>query len=272
MMNYRFGTIFGILVLPVLLLLFAQPIAASSPQAYQDYLYQFDLYRQKQSAFSVAKGEYEKFHSLTSQTTALSTTTAMLAQRNNLLRAYLLLLNEKINENPGLNELQKAELHGTVNTEIKFFDGHTMRIASIGSLEDATIVSRELETHNKILQTVMRQTITGISFGTLASLSRQFDMGFSQAQALVNASKAIFTPQKQATIDRWLQQIQNVRKLYQQKVDDIGSMNTKLSERSVDGLDDGFRNLKKDIAQAKIYLQDGNRFIGELIEALRYQN
>lgn len=264
--------IFTLFVLPVVLLLLALPIHASSPQAYQDYLFQFDLYRQKYSAFSVAKNEYEKFHSLTSQTTALTNTTAMLVQRNNLMRAYLLLLNEKINENPGLNDMQKADLHGLVNTEIKFFDGHTTRIATIGSLEDATAVSRELETHNRSLQTVMRQAVTGISLGSLTSLIRQFDAGFSEAKTIVSGSRTTFTPQKQATIDRWLQQIQNVRNLYQQKIEDIGVMNTKLSERSVDGLDDGLRTIKKEIVQSKTYIRDGNGFIGELIEALRYQN
>lgn len=263
---------FALLVLLVLPSWLALPIHASSPQAYQDYLYQFDRYRAKYSEFSVAKNEYEKFHSLTSQTTALTNTIAMLTQRNNLFRAYLLLLNEKINENPGLNDMQKADLHGLVNTEIKFFDGHTARIVTISSLEDATAVSREVETHNRSLQTVMRQAVTGISLGSLTSLIRQFDAGFSEAKTIVAGTRAMFTPPKLATIDRWLQQIQNVRNLYQQKIEDIGVMNAKLSERSVDGLDDGLRTIKKEIAQAKIYLRDGNAYIGELIEALRYQN
>ena len=118
----------------------------------------------------------------------------------------------------------------------------------------------------------MRQAVTGISLGSLTSLIRQFDAGFSEAKTIVAGTRAMFTPPKLATIDRWLQQIQNVRNLYQQKIEDIGVMNAKLSERSVDGLDDGLRTIKKEIAQAKIYLRDGNAYIGELIEALRYQN
>lgn len=260
------------LVLLVLLVLLVPSVHAASSQAYQDYLYQFDVYRTKYTEFRTAKNEYEKFHSLTSQTTALSNTTAMLAQRNNLLRSYLLLLDERISENPGLNDYEKAEYHRTINTELKFFDGNNSRIAGIGTLEDAQAVSRELETHHKVLQTVIRQTITGISLGSLASLAQQFDAGFSEANNIASSSRTIFSPQKQATIDRWLQQIQQVRNLYQQNVEEIGVMNTKLSERSIDGLDDGFRSIKNEIVQAKTYIQEGNRFLGELIEALRYQN
>src|SRR3989344_5828917 len=86
----------------ILFLTLAGSVFATSQQAYQDYLYQFDLYRQRETDFRVAKTEYEKFRSLTSETTALEKTKLLLAQRDQLLRAYLLVLNEKLNEDKGL--------------------------------------------------------------------------------------------------------------------------------------------------------------------------
>src|SRR3972149_4862635 len=89
--------------LPIVFLILLVPhVFASSQQAYQDYLFQFDIYRQKYSEFTVSKNEYLKSKTLTSQTTALEKTIAMLSFRDLLLRAYLLLLNEKLNEDRGL--------------------------------------------------------------------------------------------------------------------------------------------------------------------------
>jgi len=259
-----------VLFVPFLLLV---PFAYASPErAYQDYLYQFDLYRQKYSDFTIAKNEYEKFGSLTSQTEAITKSSAMLSGRDQLLRAYLLLLSEKLNEDRGLGDTQKSTYRTLINNEITFLDGHSTLVQSIGSLEDANNVSRELESHYAVLGASIRQTITGVSLGQLAILARQFDTAFADAKALLTTSRGTFTPQKQATIDRWLLQITNVRSLYQQKIDSIAAKNAQLKGNSIDSLDDIFREIKRDIGAAKQYLKEGNGFMGELIAALRYQD
>ena len=261
-----------VFVIFVILVIFVSPIRASSEKAYQDYLYQFDLYRQKYSDFTIAKNEYEKFGSLTSQTTALAKTSAMLSQRDQLLRAYLLLLNEKLNEDRGLLDTQKATYWALTGNEISFLDAHSTLVGSIGSLDDATEVSKELESHYAILSTSMRQVITGVSLGQLAVLARQYDTALADAKALMTANRGVFSPQKQATVDRWILQITNTRSLYQQKIDSINTKNAQLKGSSIETLDDLFAELKRDLGQAKQYLMEGNRFIGELIEALRYQD
>ncbi|MBI4066575.1 hypothetical protein HY411_02560 [Candidatus Gottesmanbacteria bacterium] len=261
-----------LLVLLIHLVLLVPFTYALSERAYQDYLYQFDLFRQKYSDFTIAKNEYEKFGSLTSQTTALTKTSDMLAQRDQLLRAYLLLLNEKLNEDRGLGDTQRSTYRTLINNEISFLDQHSTLVQSIGSLEDASNVSRELESHYAVLGASIRQTIVGVSLGQLAVLTRQFDQNLADTKALVTTSRSSLLPQKQATVDRWLLQIQNVRSLYQQKVDSISTKNFQLKGNSIDGLDDLFRELKRDLGQAKQYLIEGNRFMGELIETIRYQD
>src|SRR3989344_2399647 len=208
-----------VFVIFIILVIFVSPIRSSSEKAYQDYLYQFDLYRQKYSDFTIAKNEYEKFGSLTSQTTALANTSAMLSQRDQLLRAYLLLLNEKLNEDRGLLDTQKATYWALTGNEISFLDAHSTLVSSIGSLDDATEVSKELESHYAILSTSMRQVITGVSLGQLAVLARQYDTALADAKALMTANRGVFSPQKQATVDRWILQITNIRSLYKQKIE-----------------------------------------------------
>lgn len=257
--------------LPIVFLFFLiSQVMASSQQAYQDYLYQFDVYRQKHSEFTVAKNEYLKFKTLTSQTTALEKTIAMLSQRDLLLRAYLLLLNEKLNEDRGLSATDRQTYQSLMNNEIVFLEGHSKLVGSIGSLEDATETSRQLESHYNILQASMRQTIGGITLGNLAVFAKQFDIALADARALVDINRGIFTPQKQATIDRWLLQITNVRSLYQQKIEQITASNRQFRGSNLDVQNRTLSELKKDVGEARQYLVDGSGYIGELVNALRY--
>lgn len=245
---------------------------ASSQQAYQDYLFQFDLYRQKNNEFKVAKNEYEKFGSLTSQTAALEKTKLMLAQRDLLLRSYLLLLKEKLNEDRGLSTTEKQLYTRLIDNEIIFLVNHSRLVELIGSLEDANRTSKQLEDHYDILQASIRQTIGGISLGQLAIIAKSYDTALADARALMNTKRSIFSPQKQSTLDRWILQITNTRSLYQQKIDSITQENAQLIGFSIYEQDRTFRNIRKSIGEARQYLVEGSGFLGELVESLRYQD
>jgi hypothetical protein len=256
----------------ILFVLFAPVVFASSATAYKDYLYQFDVYRTKYADFKVAKNEYLKFKTLTSQTTALGNTKAMMAQRDELLRAYLLLLNEKLNENAGISETERNTYQTYIRNEVAFLEGHSKLVESIGSLEDATQTSRDLESHYAILSSSMRQTISGISLGDLSVLAKSFDIALADAKALVTTNRGIFPPEKQATLDRWLLQIANVRSLYQQKVDIMRGYEQELRGTNIEEQNQRFAAIKRGVGEARQYLLDGSGYLGELTTALRYQN
>ena len=256
----------------MLVLLVALPVKASSQQAYQDYLYQLDVYRQTYTDFAVAKNEYEKFKSLTSQSAALTKTIGMLTQRDVLLRAYLSLLNEKLNEDRGLSQTEKQLYQTVISNEITFLAEHAGRIPSIGSLDDATDVSHELESHYNVLHASMRRIISGVILGTLAIQSKQFDTITTSAKALVAANRGVFTLDKQAIIDRWMLQIDNKRNLYQQKINAINTANGKLTGNSIDDIDRNFTKILKDAGEAKQYLTEATSYLGELVTTLKYQD
>ncbi len=151
-----------ILLLPFLLIFLPNQIFASSQTAYKDYLYQFDQYRTKQNNFKVARTEYLKYKTLLSETTALDTAKTMLAQQDQLLRSYLLFLNEKLNENTGLSSSEKNLYQTLIRNEVTFLETHTALIPSIGSLADAVSVAKQLESHYLVLSAYIRQTIIAL--------------------------------------------------------------------------------------------------------------
>ncbi len=268
-MKFLYITILGTVLL---LFLTNTYIFASSSQAYSDYLFQFDVYRQKYTDFKVAKNEYEKFKSLSSQTDALKKTITMLTQRDLLLRAYLLLLNEKLNEDQGLNDQDQLLYQTLINNEVTFLDAHSTLVTAIGSLNDADQISKKLESHYDILQASMRQTIGGISLGQLALHAKEYDIALADIKALITANRGVFTPEKQTTLDRWILQITNTRSLYQQKVDTIAQSIAQFKDTSVSEQDRSFQKVQRSIGEARQYLVDGAGYLRELIEALRYQD
>lgn len=261
-----------IILIGIFLILPPTQLRASSSQAYKDYLYQFDVYRTMYSDFKVAQNEYFKFKTLTSQTTALAKTKTMVSQRDQLLRAYLLLLNEKLYENPGVSDTERNTYLSLTHNEINFLDQHTTLVERIGSLEDAMETSRDLETHYAVLQASMRQTVAGLSLGELAQRAKLFDLALADAKALVETNRGIFSPEKQSTLDRWLLQITNTRSLYTQKVNSIIASAESLRGGDINDQNTFFIQIQKSVGEARQYLVDGTSFLGELATSLRYQD
>ncbi|OGG08525.1 hypothetical protein A2154_04485 [Candidatus Gottesmanbacteria bacterium RBG_16_43_7] len=253
----------------ILLFLAAGTVLGNSKRAYEDYLYQLDVYRQKNNEFKLARNEYEKFKTLTSQNTALEKTIAMLVSRAQLLRSYLLLLSEKVQENPGVTFSDAGLYQSLIKNEMEFLDGHMQLVSAIGTLEDADAVASDLSSHYIILTTSEYQTIIGLSLGQLNMLKQTYDESLEQVEALVNVYKSSYKPSKQATIDRWLISIKDKRDLYERKVSDIASRNSGLKSTTIEDIQVEVNGLVGDIQQAKAYLADGTSFMNELLVLLK---
>jgi hypothetical protein len=264
----------GLILLAITLTWFlAKPIFATYEQAYQDFLFQFDGYRQKYSDFQVAKNEYLKFKTLTSEATALEKTKAMMTQRDQLLRSYLLVLYEKLNDpNSGLTQITREQHQKILGNEIAFLETHAQTIGAIGSIEDAEQVSKELESHYIILQTSIRQILIGLSLGQLAIIAKHYDTLVTDSQAIISQHAGTFTPQKQETINRWVLQIVNKRNFYQQKVDSISQQSAAMDASDEDDLDTQYNTLVRGMAEARQYLVEGISNLTELRDALKYAN
>jgi len=247
-------------------------IFASSETAYKDYLYQFDQYRTKQNNFKVARTEYLKYKTLLAETTALDTVKAMLSQRDQLLRSYLLLLNEKLNENTGLSTGDRQMYQTMIQNELKFLETHSQLIPSIGSLTDATNVSKQLESHYLVLEISIRQTIVALGQGDLQKLNKQYDMAFKALTDLSKANASTVTPQKQGTIERWILQINNKQNLFQQKMDQISVATGQIKGTSEQEMNILFVGVQKNLGEAKQYLLEGTSYMQELVNLIRYQD
>lgn len=258
-------TVLIILLTPITL------VSATAEKAYQDYLFQYDQYRLRLNNFKVARTEYLKFQTLLAETTALDTVKAMIIQRNSLLRSYLLLLTEKLNENQGLTAIDKQLYQTLIQNENAFLVNHTQLVSSIGSPSDATDVSKQLESHYLVLYAGIRQTLTSLSLGELMKLNTQYKNSFDELRKLADMNKSLVTPEKQSTTDRWLLQINNKQNLYQQKVEQIMTSNSQLKGNTQLEMDELFVKIQNNLNEAKQYLNQGAPFMQELLTLIQYK-
>jgi hypothetical protein len=245
-------------------------VYASSTSAYKEYLIEFDAYRAGLNDFKVARSEYLKFKTLTSQQTALAKTKQMLIQRSQLLRSYLQFINEKLNENTSIDQTNRQLYQTLIKNEVTFLNNHTGLIGAIGSIQDADGVSMQLASHYAMLQSNMYQTIVGLKISELMALDAQYQDVFTKSYTLIQNNKSLFSPEKQAILDRWLLQIQNKRDLFKQKIDEISKENSVLKSSSLTEITASFQRIQKSIAEAKQYLAEGSSFIQELTTSMQY--
>jgi len=269
----KFLSVFAFLLLLLLPALLTPRVRATSQQAYSDYLYQFDQYRQKYNDFVVAKNTYQKFNTLDAQSTALSTAKTMLSQRDLLLHAYLSFLYERVGEQAGITPTNRQLYQSLLTTELAFLENQSSLVSSINTTDDATTISQQLEDHYQVLSATMDQIIAGLSFGQLNVIAQNFQLQLTNAQQLVQFNSATITQAKQTTINNWITQITSKQNLYQQKIASINAASAAMAN-SIDpnDLSSKFLNVQSQLNDAKGYLSDSIANLGEIVNALQYQN
>lgn len=269
-MWYRLFRISIAVIILTLAYIAAPRVLASTEQASRDYIHHYDLYRQYDAEFKVAKNEYEKFKTLVSQTAALEAVKKMLTQRDEMYRTYLLLLSEKILETERLSDTERSLYQTLIQNELKFLNTHMSTVPSISSIQDANAISADLESHAVVLNKSIRQIILGISLGELRRLQDQYDTTKAKIQTLYFQNQSTIPTRKQVIIDRWMIQIDNKRTVSQEKFDTAYKKNEVFKAFNDAQIEKVYQEISSDLSGGKQYLIEGISFMKELMEALKY--
>lgn len=245
-------------------------LLAASEKSYEDYLYQNDQYRLKLNNFKTARSEYIKYKTLLSETTALDTAKSMLVQRNELLRTYILLLTEKLNENSGLTTIDKKLYQTILSTELTYLQTFSTKVKDAATLTDIKTLSLEFSTRYKTFEKTVHQITVALRMGELIQLHTNFKTAFSHLQSIVEINKSHVSVEKQAIIDRWMIQINAKQNLFQQKLEQIIEANGQMDERK--DINEFDQETQKLLSDAKTYLSEGTNFISELLTLLQIQD
>jgi hypothetical protein len=250
--------------------LFAAQASASSDQAYVDFRYQYDQFRQKDSAYRIAIGEYKQYNTLQSQQKATDAAKILLTTRNTALRNYLLFLNEKITENPSMSTDLRNTYLTSVTNDIAFAESQSSEIAAKTSLEDLATIAKAFTKKFPQIETDMRKISIGLQIGYLTYFANEYDKTAQEGQTLISSQNAHLTPEKKSSLDQWYMQIANKRSLFSSNLNSVTQLLTKIGS----GLQDqqnAFATIQQSISSARSNLLDGVSYMKEIIHVISYE-
>lgn len=135
-------------------------------KAYQDYLYNYDIYQKAHSDYDIARSQYLASQTISAQTKAQEATAAMLVDRDQALNTYLSALRQKLKESAGIDNSTKDGIYSQIDTEIAWYSDHKSKISSAGSLDDLVADSNDASNQFKQTELLIYKVLVTISIGT----------------------------------------------------------------------------------------------------------
>ncbi len=234
-------------------LLTTNPVLADFNQAYSDYITQYNIYRSSLSEHQSNRNKYLTYQTLTSQTDALASAKIFLQNRDRTLISYFKLLLER-NDNENLKKL--------INDEVNFYQDHQTSIEAVGNLNDAVEISGKAKTHYPLTESIARKTIANILIGKLRNFyERQGNLEDNFKQQISNTN-----------LERWIVSLDSKRVLALQKLTEAQTLTDQLEPKSSDELSRDFGKITLLLNDANQYLKEGNSYLVEIKDELKYGN
>ena len=112
-------------------------------RAYQDYLFNFNQYRQFHQNYSTKKQAHLNYQTLRSKSQAENATQIMLKFRDEVIRTYLTALRLKFAEITKVADYQQNVLYLQLDKEVFWYSNHQNLINQTQNLEKLVISARE---------------------------------------------------------------------------------------------------------------------------------
>lgn len=259
--HLKFAYLILICLLPYLLIaLFNISIQASSKQAYEDYLYQYNLYRQAHQEYILAKNKFLTYKTLSAKTDALDKTKKILWQRNEALIAYLQLLSERVGESEKISPQNQNTYYSLINQEISWLRDHNTQIASAINLSDVSNISQKMEERFIDIKILSYKTTGLILTSEQISLHQQIN---NQRQAINDKISHIKAEGGDVTtLERWLIDAQSKEFLSSQKIQQATAQFNNLSAKKTD---EEFGAAKQLLIESHQYLKEEFSNLKEII-------
>lgn len=187
---------------------FAQTTALE--KAREDYSFQFSKYREIQKDYQSAKSQYESFKTATSKNEAFLKTKDYLVQIDNLLIAYVLLVNEggsKVNWQS--NAPQRAKITESLQTEISYFQDNQKKVQAVQILEDLPPLAKELKDH--LEKTTFLKSYWALSTYELTQAKSTFDNFDKILNSLEQYISDKKLDQNNSVISNWRSEITRIK-------------------------------------------------------------
>jgi hypothetical protein len=236
-------------------------------KAYEDYLYNYNLYHEAHKDYLVAKNQYETYKTLTAKTIALERTTSMLQARDEAIATFLAALRIKLADETNVSSSKLNLLYIRLDEEAIWFRNHKENLTSAGSIPDLIKISNRAQSRYGGAEALIYQSLLEISFHKEALLHEKLQEKIDEAETKIAHIRAK-GDKNIAAIERWLLEAKNRKARSDEKLQAARPLTITNKQSSKDKLQQ-FNKITYLLEQSHQYLKEVNRNLIEIIKELK---
>ena len=228
-------------------------------RAFNDYVYNYNLYRSTHLDYVTTKSEYQTYGTLTSKTKALEATRKMLLQRAKAFETYLTALRMKLKEETGVNTYKQSLYFLKLDDEVTWLKQHQSLLTTPSTIEDLLEESRKLENRYPHTSVINYQALGVILEGKENTLRSETEELIDLVESKINEIKA--SGEDTQIMERWLIEAKQKVVLSQQKQTEAETLLSSMEPKNT--------SKAKDYDQARHLLTESNQYLKEAISFLK---
>jgi len=237
-------------------------------RAYEDYVYNMNLYRTVYSDYQLARSQYLQSKTLNYQSNAQEKTVKLLQTRDDVVITYLTALRMNLSEVQGISDSNRNIYFNQIDSDVSWFQNHKDNIPSAGTLEDLVGDSNKASEHYSTTTSLVYKSLAAASLGRVVNLTqKQKDIISALTDKINQISQSGDKDTSKA--ERWLIETNNRITRNEEKISQAqASLDLITPDKPKDQLkyynDAVFR-----IQEAKQFLKEANDYIKEIIKELK---
>jgi len=262
------------IILLLILLFLLSPKTSSADefdQYHKDYLKTYDKYYKTHQLYIIARTKYLTYKTLNAQKEALVATKEVMVVRDDVLISYFNTLNKRLDITGGVTKIQ-VDLEKELNDQaITFISGHKEKIASVAFLEDAVLLSEELEEKDIEFEKRGRKAASvilvgkaNLLYGDLIELERLLK---AKIKKLKEQGKDV------NLLERWMLEFGSKKENAAVKIEEAKvSFNVIDGAKKADDVKDEFLKGQRQLLDSRQYVREAIMFAKELVTEAKKTN
>ncbi len=198
-----------------------------------DFIFQYENYRQIFDTFSTAKQNYLNNKTLAAKNDAISATKKLLIQRNQIFYTYFLVLRFEINKTKGIDKEVVDQFTTKLNEEISWLESNLTKLEELDTptLEELLSISADFETKKVKYKLLSFQSLSYISLWKIQNIQNIIKLINLDISPYIEKSKINY-------LNNWYQDSQKTNSQIGEKIQEIKTqiieLENKTSENSLE--------------------------------------
>ncbi len=246
-------------------------VRADYASDYQTYVNKGGLYQTAYSDYVRARLNYLSSQSLESQNKAMQATIAMLQARDGLMVSYLTAINTKIQTTKGMDTGVASSLSNQLNTEVTWYNAHSIKIPSAGNLQDLVSDSDEAKAeYNNLTVSIIYSSLVSLGIANNTYIRDELTSELSTLNAKIAEIKAN-QDKDTSTIERSVIDVQN--KLSRSLAKDNTAKDLVNGIKPTDQQKSSiFQTAQSNLTDSNSYLKEANQQLLQIISQIKSAN